>query len=94
MIHRLLDTAAAAQTRKSPEQILHKRLLEQLNDYEELSSLSPEELLAELQIMQLAAVYEGGCSLSHKTKALGSGTEEFLVQQVGMGAHYFDLCYQ
>lgn len=79
---RLMDAAAAAQQTRCPELRLHQVLLQQLQDCEEVAELSPQELLAEMQAMQLAAMYGGDDAKHSKTKLLGSNTEEFLVQQV------------
>ena len=52
-----MDIAAAAHENGTPEQLVHQQLLDQLAKVPEISDLSPEELLAELQALQLAAWY-------------------------------------
>jgi hypothetical protein len=67
---------------------LHSLLLQELQPLEEVTALSPEELLAELQALQLAA--ERGWDLGDtpvKDKCLGAHTEELLVQHVSGTAH-------
>lgn len=66
----------------SPESV-QQALLEQLRDVEGLDSMSAEELAADLEALQLAAL----CGLDEgmAAKPLGSQTEEFLVSQVGKG---------
>ena len=57
---RLQDIAAAAQESPCPAQLLHRRLLEQLDTVEEVTQMSPDELVAELRDLQLAVLYGGG----------------------------------
>lgn len=79
---RLEEIAAAAQQQHTPEELLHSALLQQLDATcsEEVVALTPDELLAELRALQLAAMYDD-TSLGKK-KTLGGHTEEFLIQQV------------
>ena len=58
----------------------------QLKDVVEVSCMSPEELLLELQALQLEAMYDRdqeGSSSGRGKKPLGSMTEQFLIDQVG-----------
>eukprot|EP00879_Flechtneria_rotunda_P027147 GHRR01029021.1.p1 GENE.GHRR01029021.1~~GHRR01029021.1.p1 ORF type:complete len:470 (+),score=118.57 GHRR01029021.1:109-1518(+) len=79
--HRLQELAAAAQQQKSPDEVLNAALLKQLDTVEEITLLSPSELLQELRDLQLAAMY-GDSNLSKDKLSLGSQTEEFLIQQL------------
>jgi hypothetical protein len=83
----LKDTAAAAQQQGLHPEALHCLLLQQLDKVgDELSGMTPEELLLELQALQLEAMYgrdqEGGSSTTRSKKPLGSITEQFLIDQV------------
>ena len=83
---RLLETAAAGQHKQSHPALLQRALLDQLQQLPEVVALSPEELLAELQALQMAALYGTEADLGEeegKHKLLGNKTEEFLVEQVG-----------
>lgn len=64
-----------------PEQ-LHALLLSQLEQVEEVLGLSPDELLAEMQALQMEAMYGTDHNCAGKKKMLGDKTEDFLVQQV------------
>jgi len=90
---RLRSTAAAARESRCPIRSLHRHLLKQLHEVEEVSALTPDELVDELRYLQLAAMYgteeeaaeEGADPLgrpSKKNKGLDDTVQEFLVQQL------------
>lgn len=90
---RLTSIAAAAKESRCPIRLLHRRLLEQLHEVEDVSALTPDELIDELRYLQLAAMYgteeeaaeEGagplGAPGKKKSKGLDDTLQEFLVQQ-------------
>lgn len=89
--HRLRDVAAAGQQASWPEQLLHRRLLDQLQSLPELSGLSPQQLLDEYRALQLMVLYngsepeaaaEGLVGAGDKKKGLAEDMEEFLAEQV------------
>jgi hypothetical protein len=83
VVCRLRDIATAGKTQPMHPERLHHLLLEQLRPLEEVTALTPEELLAELQALQHAALYGwdmGGAD--DKGKRLGRDTEELLVDMV------------
>lgn len=53
ILHRLRDVAAAGQQASWPEQLLHRRLLNQLQSMPELAGLAPQQLLDEYRALQL-----------------------------------------
>jgi len=91
---RLTSIAAAAKESRCPIRLLHRRLLEQLHEVEDVSALTPDELIDELRYLQLAAMYgteeeaaeEGagplGAPGKKKSKGLDDTLQEFLVQQL------------
>ena len=85
--------AAAAKESRCPIRLLHRRLLEQLHEVEDVGALTPDELVDELRYLQLVAMYgteeeaaeEGAGPLGRpgkKSKGLDDTLQEFLVQQV------------
>lgn len=61
---------------------LHALLIGQLGQVDEVSSLSPDELLAEIQALQMEVLYGKNPECAGRKKLLGNKTEDFLVQQV------------
>jgi hypothetical protein len=84
---RLLSTAAAAQQQQVHPEALHQRLLDQLRVCDEVTALTPEELLEELKALQLHALYgveDFDAKPGQAKTMLGhERTEQFLVEQVG-----------
>jgi hypothetical protein len=56
----LRDVAAAGQQASWPEQLLHRRLLDQLQSLPELAGLAPQQLLEEYRALQLMVLCNGG----------------------------------
>ena len=87
MLSRLHTITAAAQQGHWPEELLQRRLLDQLQQVPAIAALGPEELLAEYRALQLMALYNGpslvgGEVPAGKKKGMDSELEDFMVHQV------------
>jgi hypothetical protein len=94
---RLKELAEAAHQSRCPSQLLQRKLLDELEEVEEVAALTADELVAELRDMQLAVLYGGEAATGdeehsgsssvtgrpHKScKAGNEQLEQFLVDQV------------
>jgi hypothetical protein len=59
LLFRLRDVAAAAQHASFPEQLLQRRLLDQLQALPWLTELNPQQLLEEYRALQMMVLYNG-----------------------------------
>jgi hypothetical protein len=83
-----MSTAAAAQHQQVHPEALQQRLLDQLRGSDEVTALTPEQLLEELKALQLHALYgvEDFDAKPGQAKVLlgEHKVEQFLVEQVGV----------
>jgi hypothetical protein len=75
-----MDIAAAAGQNETPEPVVQQQLLDQLSKVAAVVELSPDELLAELQALQLDALYDTHVDTAADGQATGTGELEPLLR--------------